>query len=381
MKWILLNLIIFISTTIVSAQQMKKSDDELLLEYYQSQKYADALNYLKSNYPEPVSDIKVLSRLAYTSQMAGQLAASETYYQRVYDLGTTNQSALFSIGNINLRRGNYLKAEIFFKKIILKDTANFAVLEQLAEISTKKKDSTAAVLYLKKANQVNPYDVNVASDLCEYLTAYKRFDPALKVLNKASEADPDNVILLMSMLNLTYTEQKWQATAEVCNKLISLGILTDQIFNKLGIAYYNLKNFACGAESFAGISPMGQNEYTFYYAALCYKALKDEKQAINMLNLALLQAISPNVASYYGEIADSESELSRYKKAAAAYTKGLQFSENATIYYLLASLYDTKLSDKANAAKYYKKYLASKPPVKQEKYIAFAKERLKEFKY
>lgn len=104
------------------AQQNTKADDALLLDYYQSQRYQEAADYLKKIYPEPVTDVKVLSRLAYTSQMANKLPEAQAYYQRVYDMDTTNTGALLSIANLNLRRGNEQKAEAFFKKILLQDT-------------------------------------------------------------------------------------------------------------------------------------------------------------------------------------------------------------------------------------------------------------------
>ncbi|MDP9048802.1 MAG: hypothetical protein M3N14_11750, partial [Bacteroidota bacterium] len=153
-----------------------------------------------------------------------------------------------------------------------------------------------------------------------------------------------------------------------------------EILNKLGIAYYNLKNYTCGAETFADMSGIEQNEYTFYYAALCYKGLKDNIQSINFMNKAIFQGISPNIARYYGEIADSDEHLLRYKKAVKAYIKGLQFSEDPTMYYLLANLYDMQLKDKLNAVKYYKRYLSFKLDDKQQTYIAYAKSRIEALK-
>ena len=59
------------------AQQSPKADDALLLEYYQNQRFMDAVDYLKKIYPEPVTDLKVLSSLAYASLKAGKLTEAE----------------------------------------------------------------------------------------------------------------------------------------------------------------------------------------------------------------------------------------------------------------------------------------------------------------
>jgi tetratricopeptide (TPR) repeat protein len=417
MKTTILTLVSLLFVTGVFAQQNDKIDNALLLEYYQAQRYQDAVTYLKKAFPEPISDVKVLSRLAYTTQLANNLPEAQSYYQRIFDIDSTNIGALFSIGNINLRRGNSSKAEYYFKKILAKDSTNFSVYTKLASIAADKKDTISAVTYLQKANTLNFFDVDVAVDLSTFYIAQKHFDLALKVLNKASESDPDNIYILISMANLLYKEKKWPETVEACKKLIGLEAADGQIMYKLGVAYYNLKNYACGAETFAGIQMVDQTEYSCYFASLCYKGLKDYNQAIIMMNAAITQSISGNVYTYYGEIADNNEKLVKYKNAIASYQKALLFKDDPEIYYALALLYDNKLKDKAtatkyyrlaagayakkvmytnnpmtyyslaniydtqlkdtaNAIKFYKKYLDAKPTEKQQSYILYTKSRI-----
>ncbi|HTK20700.1 MAG TPA: hypothetical protein VL442_14335, partial [Mucilaginibacter sp.] len=85
------------------AQQTDKAGDVLLLEYYQNQRFADALDYLRKTYPEPITETKILSGLAYTSQMAGKLADAEGYYLRIYQKDSTSVALLYNLGNLNLR--------------------------------------------------------------------------------------------------------------------------------------------------------------------------------------------------------------------------------------------------------------------------------------
>ncbi|MES2274645.1 MAG: hypothetical protein V4592_01400 [Bacteroidota bacterium] len=354
MKATFFTLALLLCFTVSFAQQAAKADDALLLEYYQAQRYQDAADYLKKTFPEPIADIKVLARLAYTTNMANKLPESQAYYQRIYDMDTTNEAALFSIGNINLKRGNNQKAEVFFKKILLKDTTNITVYTKLATIAADKKDTAATVTYLQKANKLNYFDIDVAVDLSTFYIAQKHFDQALVVLNKAAESDPDNIFILQSMASLLFKEKKFNETIDVCRKLVSLDAADAQIMYKMGVSYYSLKNYACGAEILSAITGVDQTEYSCYYTSLCYKGLKDYNQAIVWLNNTLAQAISGNTASYYGEIADNSEKQGAYKKAALAYQKGLQFRDDPAIYSALADLYGTKLNDKVLAAKYYK---------------------------
>jgi len=411
-KLIILNLITFF---IYSAASAQTADDSKLLEYYQSQRYTDAANYLKENNPEPIANLKVLSRLAYTMQLANRLPEAEAYYQRVYDLDTTNQGALFNMGSINLKRGNYLKAETYYQKIADRDTANFAAYKQLGTIANFKKDTLAEIKYLQKANKLNNQDIDVVVDLANCYISQKAFDPALKILKIAAEGDPDNVYILLSMATITFKQKLWTPTIQTCNKLIALGATDDQVYYKMGVSYFNLKNYACGAECLGSIPDAAQTEYSYYFAAECYKGLKDYHAAITLLNKALTQAISFNTSSYYAEIADSNEKLGQTKKAMQAYHKGLQFKDDPAIYnaigdlytklkdkadaskyyrlaaqayqktlpyssaiaiYTLASLYDAQLKDTANAIKYYRKYLDTKPPLQQKQFIDFTQSRI-----
>ncbi|MBD1384535.1 hypothetical protein IDJ75_04530 [Mucilaginibacter rigui] len=359
------------------AQQTNKVDDALLLEYYQTQRFGEAADYLKKSYAEPITNAKALGQLAYTCNMAGRLAEAEGYYQRIYVLDSTNTSVLYSLGSLNLRRGNTTKAEGYYKRITARDTTNFMVYKQLAQISHDKSDIPSFIGYLQKANKLNPAEPDVASDLSDMYVSIKFNDQAEKVLSLAIAADPENIVLLKSLMKLQYAQKKWPETINTCLKLVDNGDMSSFVLNKLGVAYYNTKNYECSISTLLNISANEQGENSYYYTALAYKELKDYPMAISYLSKTIEAGISPNTASYYGEMADSNEKLFKYKKAAAAYQKSLQFDEKPMIYYLLANLYDSNLKDKNSAVKYYKKYLALKPPVnKQKNYIDYSKSRI-----
>jgi tetratricopeptide (TPR) repeat protein len=377
MKSILICTAFCLSSFICFAQENNRVDDALLLDYYQTQRFGEAADYLKKSYNEPISSTKALGQLAYTCNMAGRLAEAEGYYQRIYAIDSTNTPILYSLGSLNLRRGNNVKAEAYYKRITARDTTNFMVYKQLAQISHDRDDMPSYIGYLQKANKLNPAEPDVASDLSDVYVAIKFNDQAEKVLSLAIAADPENIVLLKSQMKLQYSQKKWPITISNCLKLMDNGDMSGFVISKLGVAYYNIKSYECSIAAFLTIGANEQNETSYYYTALAYKALKDQPMAIFYLSKALGEAISPNTASYYGEMADSKEKMFKYKKAAAAYQKSLQFDENPLIYYSLANLYDSNLKDKKTAAKYYKKYLALNPPVnKQKKYIDYSKSRI-----
>jgi tetratricopeptide (TPR) repeat protein len=194
MKSTLYLLIFCFSSIGVFAQQTNKVDDALLLDYYQNQRFAEAADYLKKAYAEPITNTKALGQLAYTSNMAGRLADAESYYQRIYNIDSANTPVLYSLGGLNMRRGNIAKAEMYYKRIIARDTTNFMVYKQLAQISHDKNDLTTFIFYLQKANHLNPAEPDIASDLSDIYVNMKFNDQAEKVLSAAIAADPENII-------------------------------------------------------------------------------------------------------------------------------------------------------------------------------------------
>jgi tetratricopeptide (TPR) repeat protein len=114
---------------------------------------------------------------------------------------------------------------------------------------------------------------DVASDLANRYIEIKLLPQAEKVLMLAVAADPENIVLLESLMKLSFAQKKWPETIDACNKLIKAGNESQRHpLTKLGISYFNLKNYACAAETFARYPSPVQNEYTYYYAAMCYKA-------------------------------------------------------------------------------------------------------------
>lgn len=71
-------LLIGLSFTTVTAQTTK-ADADKLLGYYETQRYAEAAQYLQSLYPADTQDVKALTQMAYCQMMAGKLSDAENY--------------------------------------------------------------------------------------------------------------------------------------------------------------------------------------------------------------------------------------------------------------------------------------------------------------
>jgi tetratricopeptide (TPR) repeat protein len=379
MKKGILTLVLISTFKFLMAQQSTKAGDSLLLEYYQTQRFSEAADYLKKTYPEPVNDVKILSGLAYASQMAGRLPDADAYYQRIYDADTTNIAALFNLGSINARRGNDTKAIGFYKKILIKDSTNFNVLKQMGTLSQNSGNITDAMNYLNKANKINPAEPNVAYDLATFYLNFKLYKNADTVVDIALKADTGNMLLLFAKAQTVYWLEQYPEAIEVCNKLIRSGDQINMVVNMLGTSYFNLNQYVNSINTFKTLEQsQTATETSYYYTAMSYKALKDQKMAIVYFNKAIKKALSANASSYYSEIGDSYNKMNQLKKSISAYEKSLLYGITPITYYALANLYDTELKSRGQALQNYRKYLKSNPPQAQHSYVAYARRRITE---
>lgn len=376
MKNLILTFALLLITTVLFAQ--KAANDSVLLDYYQNQRFAEAADYLKAAYPEPITDLKVLNKLAYTSKMASRLPDASTYYQRVYEADTTNLTSIYNMSEISKRRGKNKAAIGYIKKILLKDTTNFDVYKQLSDLSYNIGDLQGNIVYLQKANKINPTNPDVAYDLSTYFIKLKLFVNAEEIIDKALVADTANMLLLQGKAQADYALRKYPETVIIAKKLVDAGQQTGAIISMLGSAYYMTNNYTDCIKTFKLLNDnqLG-TESSFYYTAMSYKALHNNTQAIINLDKAIDVAISSGVSSYYSEKGDSYDLLHELDKAVAAYQKSIMYKPAPITYYALATLYDTGLKNKKSALKYYKKYLASKPKSTQQAYVAYSQQRIK----
>ncbi|WP_412467725.1 tetratricopeptide repeat protein [Pedobacter sp. KLB.chiD] len=358
------------------AQEAKTVDKEKLFDLYQTQRYADAAQYLKGIYGEDVNDFKILSQMGYCFLMAGNNVEAEKFYSKAYTLQPKNLSILFSLGSINTKRGNTEKAKLYYGEIVAIDSNNFSVYKLLANLYRIPTDSLK-LFYLLKANKINPAEGDVAVDLAGIYTTKQAYEKAYQILDIASKADSDNLILQKEKLPIANQLKRYTEVIAAGEKLLKdgddAGVLKD-----VAKAYYYTKKYQKAIDLFKLLEKVAmQNEATLYYTALSYRALKNYQQAANYTKKTIEEAISPNTPSYYALLGLVYEENNQLSQANSAYKKGLQFNAAPNLYYRLAVFYDTKLKQSGNALKYYNLYLKSKPSVTDDKAeLKFVKDRV-----
>lgn len=354
--------------------QSAKIDTEKLLEYYETQRYADAAQYLQNIYPGETQDIKALSQIAYCNMMAGKLPEAEKNYLKINTLQPNSLPTLFSLAGINSRRGNVANAKAYLQQIIQLDSLNFSAYKQLAAYADQPE---SRLDYLKKANAINATDPDVAYDLSLTYSGLKQYQPAYDVLKTAIAADAENFTLQQALLPVANQLTKYSEVIETGEKLLK-NHADVNVMNDMGQAYFYVKDYQKCIMMYRTLEDMGvQNEGTFYYMALSYRELKDYNKAEIYAQKTIDEAISKHTTLYYAALAGIYEAKNQYNDAVTAYKRGLTFGTSNIIYYRLGLLYDLNLKQPKNAAMYYQLYLKNKPDQEKEKeQIAYAQGRI-----
>ncbi|WP_165835288.1 tetratricopeptide repeat protein [Chryseobacterium viscerum] len=354
--------------------QSAKIDSEKLLEYYETQRYADAAQYLQNIYPGDTQDIKALSQIAYCNMMAGKLPEAEKNYQKINTIQPNNLPTLFSLASINSRRGNASNAKGYLQQIIQLDSLNFSAYKQLAAYA----DTPESKLnYLKKANILNITDPDVAYDLSLTYSGLKQFKPAYDVLKTAIASDTENFTLQQALLPIANQLSKYPEVIEIGEKLLK-NHADVNVMNDMGQAYFYVKDYQKCISLYKTLEDMGvQNEGTLYFMALSYRELKDYNNAAIYAQKTIDEAISDHTTLYYAALAGIYEAKNQYNDAVTAYKRGLTFGASNIIYYRLGLLYDLNLKQPKNAVTYYQMYLKNNPDLEKEKeQIAYATGRI-----
>lgn len=370
--WLSAGLLLLLTMTNLAGQVI---DKEKLLDYYETQHYAEAAQYLQNIYPEDTKDVKALMQLAYCHMMSGKLPEAEQYYLKLNALETGSIPVLFSLANINSRKGNAARSKNYLLEIIQLDSLNFSAYKQLAGLGDIPE---IKLKYLKKANSLRNTDPDIAYDLSMAYREQKQYQKAYDILKTAIDADHDNFTLRQAQLPLANQLGKYKEVIETGEKLMMIN--TDvNVMNEMGQAYFYLKEYQKCAAIFKTLEDLGvQNEGTLYFMALSYRELKEYDKASEYAEKTIDEGISDHTTLYYTALAGIYEQKNQFSEALEAYKRGLTFTASSTVYYRLGLLYDLNLKQSKNALIYYHLYLKNKPdPEKEKEQITYTKERIK----
>ncbi|OAQ42192.1 hypothetical protein A5893_03500 [Pedobacter psychrophilus] len=357
-------------------------DDAKLLDFIETQRYAELANYIESIYPNGNEDSKMVSRLAYAYYMSGNLLKAENNYLKLLQKDSLSFSTLNSLANIANKRGNYPHMVNYYQKILNIDSANFYIIKQTAFAYQQMDNEDKEFEYLKKASRINSTDPEVAYDFSRRLMYMIKLKEADSVLNMALAADSSNMLLLKGSLSINYSSDNFNEAVRRGETLMNLGDSSNETKNKLAQSYYYTNQFQkCISLMEQIIKSDAANETTFYFIGLSYRRLKNLDKSNESLNAAIEAGISNNLGIYYQELGKNREELNQFSSSIYNYKKALEFNNKLNIVnYSIARIYDAKLKKTKTALGFYKQYVknADKKSKYDRPFIEYSTSRIQE---
>jgi tetratricopeptide (TPR) repeat protein len=285
-------LLLFFACTfyhLAQAQTTDSLDREKLLQYYQGQQYAEAVQYLQ-NYNKDSSDVNKVKQLAYANLMAGKLT----------------------------------EAKGFYLQLIKIDSNNFNAYKQLAKLEGDAQ-SPSKKAYLIKANQLNAADAEVAAQLADLYLKNNLFSKADETLKPALNADNNNLLLLNVKMPLDMILKR-NAEAIKTGKILIEANKTpsEHLLFQMAINYREIKDYKTATDYLQQAIKEGiSTKIASYYGLLgdSYESMNQNKEAIEIYKRGLL--FENNGSLYYNIALAYENKLNDKKNAISYYTQYL----------------------------------------------------------
>lgn len=379
MKFYLLFMFLFIQLPSAFSQTTASQADKILLQYFQNQEYAKAATYLRLNHFKDNNDIQYLSLLGYANYMSNRLSDAAQCFNKILNIDTTNNRAVYYLGKINIAKGDLVKARDYFCKLVTYRPGVANYYKQLAALYQKLNNDAASGWYYKKAYRLNPDDAVVAAHFASSLLMQDLYLQADSILDRALKKDSLQSTMLRLRIRSAYQQKDFETIFPLIARLKSMGAISLQPFLFAAISYFQLEQYdSCIATCQLLAQSKLNSKTTMYLQALSYKALKQYDTALIFLNNCIAMSLDKSANGYFSAKGEILNLMHQPSNALKQYDTAYYIFHQPEQLYNKAKIYDIQFKNYKAALRFYKRYLknAGKPKSgNEEKIYAFVKER------
>lgn len=351
-------------------------DRNIVMDYFQDQQFAEAIDYLQPAFTADSDNINVLGWLGYASYMNDDKPASERYNIRILQLDSNNISALSYLVTLN-RDDAYVIAMGFAARLIRLQPNKALWWRTMGELFRRSNEIDSAILYHRHACELAPADPKNAVALGDALIEKKLYLRADSVLDAGLTRDSMNLSLLRSRIHSAYLSQDYAAAIIPGERIKQQNAVILNALTWLTLSYYNLKKYPECVSTCEYMLTNGLDvESIYYYESRAYAKMKEYKKSNDLLAICLNKAISHTAEWYYNDLGSNDEELKDYKGAIAHYDTAYYLFREPLMLYNCGRISETMLHNRVMARKYFRLYLAAAHPVSAEEKKAYEYVRL-----
>lgn len=344
------------------AAGQSRPDKNIIFDYFQNQRFEEAMSYLNPILSADSNNLQVLSYLGYANYMNENPAAAQDYFLKIIELDSNNISALEYL--IRIDNGKHPDKGIGYSyRLIQLQPRKAGHYRKIAGLFSRKRIIDSARLYDSAAYSISPTDPKNAAAYADILLDTKKFVTADSILKAILEKDSLNVFCLKLSVRSAYEAKNYRAVIPPGEKLILLEEGSLAPLTQLLISYYSLKQYSdCIRICDYLLKNEIENESVYYYEAKAYAQLKDPVKSNDLLQICLSKSISKTAELYYYSIAENYEALRKYKKAIAHYDTAYYLFKDPLMLYNCGRISESNLHQGNLAKKYYISYLKHASP-------------------
>lgn len=347
-------------------------DKNIVMDYFQNQQFADAIDYLTPALEADSSNITILSWMGYANYMNDNKSAAEQQYLNIFRLDSNNISALSYLLNLNKDEAHVI-AMGYAARLISLQPNKALWWRTMGDLYHRSNELDSAIFYHRQAYTLAPTDPKNAAALADILIEKKLYPQADSILDAGLALDSMNLSLLKSRIHSAYLEQDYAAAIVPGERIKQQNVSILNALTWLTLSYYNLKKYPeCVSTCEYMLSNGLDGESIYYYESRAYAKMKEYKKSNDLLAICLNKAISHTAEWYLTAIADNDEALKDYKGTLTHLDTAYYLFKDPLMLYNCGRIAETKLNDNTLARKYFTLYLTTAHPTSPEEKKAYA---------
>ena len=308
---------------IISLNPSSKSAYISLASFYQNRyKFDSAWHYFNKAIALDQNDAGTYNSIGVYFYRNSQPDSAQKYFLKAVTIDSLNTSYVTNLAAAYERKRMFDSAFYYQYKALTLSPGNAQVYNSIALLYKKRNLFDSALFNYKQALSYNNENISVLIDIADLYRDMYKTDSAVKYLNKAIDLKPDNASLYNSLGVVHMLNDQYDSAAVYFFRCLAIDSSYIRAYNNLGSMFFILEKYdqsipyyekALSLDSsyenpllFMGLIYINKKEYfkaitylsrlqqkndknggSYYYLAVCYAGVNDEKLALQNLEIAL----------------------------------------------------------------------------------------------
>jgi tetratricopeptide (TPR) repeat protein len=318
------------------------------------------------------TDNQILIETANTFKLVQDYQNALHYFSKALLNDTSNVLLRIECANCKFLGEQYSQSNGDFMKIYKEDTLNYFAIKRLAVGYNKVNQNDTSILFFRRAININPSDANNITNLCNILITKDKYQEGIDLSENYRLIDSTNAKVNSVNAYLYLLNKQYDTAVVKFNKCIAFGDSSRFVLKNLGVSYFKKESFDTAKFWLEKAYLLDTTDIVnLQFLGLSCSQSYYKKLGIFYLEKALEQydPMLKDYATIYRNLVEAYRgwSLSPCEKTLEVSLKAYELNPKDSLLALfIGSGYDSCKKDYRKAIEYYKIFLQSKPPDKDQ---------------